>query len=153
MSEYLVDENKNLVPYSEPSGSLPVVTVSIDMTSQNSVTLYCSDYGDSKDYLLHIKFNGSANDRSFYLYGCKLTENIGYLVRIVGDGSNSRSVLFWSDSYAEIGGLSLVGGTGSNWEYSIIGKILSSDSMFYIRDYDRTPWTNREIVLQCIKLW
>lgn len=150
MSEYLIDENKNLVPYSEPSGSLPVVTVSFDITS--NVSIYCNDYGNGGDYMLCVILSGRAEDTTFFrLYGCMSGENSAYLVAFVGTsvnnfpGGQSTDVRLWlHDNVTD---------PSSSWNYWYVNSVLNDTRTIMLSTISSVTYNNATFVFRCIKLW
>ena len=151
MSEYLVDENKNLVPYSEPviNIDMPVVVVSMDMSSNK--VLYCNDYGDSKNYILDVIFSGSANDKYFSLRTGRSGENVGYLVTIIGRGYTN---LFNSSSnQLRISVFSAQITSDSPWYVQNLGVVLDDSNSMTVYGGTGQSWNGAHLVVECIKLW
>lgn len=151
MSEYLVDGNKNLVPYSEPVINIDTPVVVVNMNMSSNKVLYCNDYGNSKNYILDVIFSGSANDKYFSLRACRSGENAGYLVTIIGRGFTN-----------------LFGNQGSQLSVSVFNALIQSNSPWYIQNlgvvlddshaltvYGGTSqsWNGAHLVVECIKLW
>ena len=149
MSEYLVDENKNLVPYSEPSGTLPVIVVSMSM-NVNKV-LYCNDYGNSKNYILDVIFSGSANDKYFSLRAGRSWENVGYLVTIIGRGY--ANLFNSSSNQLRISVFSAQITSDSPWYVQNLGVVLDDSNSMTVYGGTGMSWNGAHLILQCIKLW
>ena len=149
MSEYLVDENKNLVPYSEPSGTLPVIVVSMSM-NVNKV-LYCNNYGDSKNYIMDIIFSGTAGDKYLSVRSGKSAENVGYLITIIGRGytnlfntsSNQLRVSVYNETIE----------SNSPWYVQNLGVVLDDSHALTVYGGTGMSWNGAHLILQCIKLW
>ena len=151
MSEYLVDGNKNLVPYSEPviNTDMPVVVVSMDMSSNK--VLYLNDYGNSKNYILDVIFSGSANDKYFSLRTGRPEENFGYLVTIIGRGytnlfntsSNQLRVSVYNETIE----------SNSPWYVQNLGIVLDDNHALTVYGGTGMSWNGAHLILQCIKLW
>lgn len=151
MNEYLVDENKNLVPYSEPviNTDMPVIVVSMDMSSNR--VLYLNDYGNSKNYILDVIFSGSANDKYFSLRTGRSGENFGYLVTIIGRGYTN---LFNSQSdLLRVSVFSAQITSDSPWYVQNLGVVLDDNKAMTVYGGTSQSWNGAHLVVECIKLW
>ena len=149
MSEYLVDESKNLVPYSEPSVDMPIISVSLDMSSAK--VLYCNDYGNSKNYILNINFSGSANTRYFSLRSCQAGENVGYLVRIIGRGRTNFFGTGSNQFTVSVCGVQL--NSDTPWYGWCLGYVLDEDENLTVNGTSSASWNGASLAVECIKLW